>query len=206
MAQDATAVERAHGEIKALILSGELSVRTRLEIDVLARRLSLSSMPVRQALAMLAFERLVRRTPNGGYEVTLWSERELAELYQWRGDLMALTLPARISGSELKRIARTQPYQQAIWTLLRTLETDANENLKRAALSADERLHAARMVEAEVLGDIEAELGSLAAAIAERGRRVKTLIVRFHRRRSEKAGLLRRQAVLRALPSNGGRR
>ncbi len=206
MAQDATAVERAHQEIKALILSGELGVRTRLEVDALAQRLGLSSMPVRQALAMLAFERLARRTPNGGYEVALWSEPELAELYQWRGDLMVLTLPARVSGSESKRIARTQPYEQAVWAMMRALEKDASEDLKRAALSADERLQAARMVEAEVLDDIEAELENLAAAIAERGRRAKTVIASFHRRRSEKAGLLRRQAALRALPNNGGRR
>ena len=92
MAVDASAAQRAYDEIKRLILDGALPVRSRLDLEDLARRLGVSSMPVRLALNLLNAERLVRPGEHSGYEVALWPAAELAQLYEWRGALLTLCL------------------------------------------------------------------------------------------------------------------
>jgi DNA-binding GntR family transcriptional regulator len=204
MAPEASAAQRAYSEIKRMILEGVLAARARLDMEDLARILGLSSMPVRLALNLLSAERLVRPGEHAAYEVALWSAPELAELYEWRGMLLNLALPSKAAGSELKRVSRTQPYAQAVASAMRLLEDHANANLKRAARNADERLHAARMVEAEVLADVEREFATLIDAIAERSRRTNALVKSYLRRRIQNAEALRARIALKALPDNGG--
>jgi len=204
MSPEATsAAQRAYEEIKQRVLDGRLPVRTRIDVEVLARDLGVSSMPVRQALSLLTWERLVRPGKHSAYEVALWSETELAHLYEWRGALLVLTMPVAASGPELKRIARTQVYPQAVHEVMRLIEAGANAELRRAALNADQRLWAARQVETEILGDVEAEFATLVAAIADRSRRVSTLMKAYTRRRVQHAGALRAHVVLKAVPNNG---
>ncbi len=203
MATDTTAAQRAYEQIKQRILDGSLPVRTRVDVEALARALGLSSMPVRQALSLLTWERLVRPGRHSAYEVALWSEVELAHLYAWRGALLTMALPMSASGGELKRIARTRPYAQAVHEAMRLIETGANSELRRAAINADDRLLTAREVEAEILGDVEGEFANLVSALAERSRRASTLLKAYTRRRTHHAGALRARVVLRALPSNG---
>lgn len=203
MATDTSAARRAYDQIKQRILDGNLPVRSRIDIEALARSLGLSSMPVRQALSMLTWERLVRPGQHSAYEVALWSEGELAQLYEWRGALLTLALPTSASGPELKRIARTQPYAEAVRAVMRLIEAGANFELRRAALNADERLFAARKVEEEILGDVQSEFATLVNALADRSRRTSTLQKAYTRRRMQNAGALRQRVVLKALPNNG---
>ncbi|MDZ4690061.1 GntR family transcriptional regulator [Terricaulis sp.] len=206
MAPDASAAQRAYEEIKKEILDGALPVQSRLDVEALARTLGLSSMPVRQALSLLTWERLVRPGRHSAYEVALWSELDLAQLYEWRGALLSLALPSAASGPELKRIVRTQPYAEAVQAVMGLIEAGANLELRRAATNADERLLAARRVEAEVLGDVQGEFEALVAALADRSRRASTLQRAYVRRRINAAPALRQRVVLKALPSNGAPR
>ncbi|MFN3463220.1 MAG: GntR family transcriptional regulator [Terricaulis sp.] len=206
MAVDASAAQRAYTEIKRLILDGALPVRSRLDLEDLARRLGVSSMPIRLALNLLTAERLVRPGEHSAYEVALWSAAELAQLYEWRGALLALVLPSTLSAPELQRLARTQPYAQAVESAMRMLEHGANPNLRRSALNADERLRAARVVEADILGDVQGEFEALVNAIAQRTRRVSTLMKSYQRRRMQSAEAIRERVALKALPHNGDRR
>ncbi len=204
MPADANAAQRAYGQIKQRILEGRLPVRSRIDVEGLARELGLSSMPVRQALSMLTWERLVRPGQHSAYEVALWSEAELTQLYEWRGALLTLALPTSASGPELKRIARTEPYAEAVNAAMRLIEAGANAELRRAAINADERLMAARTVEAEILGDVQGEFETLVSALADRSRRASALLKGYARRRVQSAGALRQRVVLKALPNNGG--
>lgn len=203
MAVDASAAQRAYDEIKRLILDGALPVRSRLDLEDLARRLGVSSMPVRLALNLLNAERLVRPGEHSGYEVALWPAAELAQLYEWRGALLTLVLP---STPELQRLARTQPYAQAVETVMRMLEGGANPNLRRSALNADERLRAARVAEADILGDVQGEFEALVTAIAQRTKRMSTLMKSYQRRRIQAAEAIRERIALKALPPNGAPR
>ena len=203
MAVDASAAQRAYDEIKRLILDGALPVRSRLDLEDLARRLGVSSMPVRLALNLLNAERLVRPGEHSGYEVALWPAAELAQLYEWRGALLTLVLPSTASAPELQRLARTQPYAQAVETVMRMLEGGANPNLRRSALNADERLRAARVAEADILGDVQGEFEALVTAIAQRTKRMSTLMKSYQRRRIQGAEAIRERIALKALPPNG---
>ncbi|MEQ1808528.1 MAG: GntR family transcriptional regulator [Terricaulis sp.] len=204
MPADASAAQRAYDEIKRRILDGALAVRSRVDVEALARELGLSSMPVRQALGLLRWERLVRPGQHSAYEVALWSEQELAHLYEWRGALLTLALPASASGPELKRMARTQPYAEAVHEIMRLIEAGANAELCRAAINADERLFPARKIESEILGDVQNEFETLVDALADRSRRASALLKAYTRRRVQNAGALRQRVVLKALPNNGG--
>lgn len=204
MPADTSAAQRAYEQIKRMILDGALMVRARIDVEALGRELGLSSMPVRQALGLLTWERLVRPGQHSAYEVALWSEQELAHLYEWRGALLSLALPTSTSGPELKRTARTRPYAEAVHAVMRLMEDGANPELRRVAINADERLFAARKVEEEVLGDVQGEFETLVSALADRSRRTSALLKAYARRRVQNAGALRRQVVLKALPNNGG--
>lgn len=206
MAPDLSAAARVYAEIKHMILSGRLPVRTRIEIEPLARTLGVSSMPVRQALSQLAWERLVRAGAPSGYVVALWSEQELAALYKWRGQLLSMIGARAADVSELLGIVRAEPYPDAFARVMRVLEEGANNELRRAARSADDRLHLARAVEPDVIADATGELAALVEALATRQRRAKALVSAFHRKRANRAALLRQRAALRGLPDNGGRR
>lgn len=160
-------------------------------------------MPVRQALGMLTWERLVRPGQHSAYEVSLWSETELAQLYEWRGSLLSMVTPVTASGIELKRVARTQPYAAGVHEAMRLLEAGRNFELRRAALNADERLFASRKVEEEILGDVQGEFETLIGALADRSRRALSLLKAYSRRRVQNAAALRQRVVLKALPTNG---
>ncbi len=71
--------------IKALILDHEISPGEHIGIDELARELSVSQTPVREALARLEADGLVAKVPLRGYETTaLLSVQQFDELFQFR--------------------------------------------------------------------------------------------------------------------------
>ncbi|MFT3727876.1 MAG: GntR family transcriptional regulator [Terricaulis sp.] len=202
MAVDPRTGERVYQEIKAGILNGGFRLRERLDIDTLAQRLHASATPVRHALAMLAGERLVTVHTSRGYYVSFWSERDLKALYEWRWQLARLAAesfePAstdvRLKGSVL------EIYQ----ALMRRLERNANDEVKRAARNTDERLRAAHLAEADVIADPLGDLERLTAAIGHRDRRRSVSGLRaYFRTRIAIASALRARASIAALPRNG---
>ncbi|ANP45911.1 GntR family transcriptional regulator [Candidatus Viadribacter manganicus] len=203
MPVERTAARRAFEEIKARIRDGRLPVRSHIDVEALAEDLALSSMPVRQALAILVWEGLVKAGQRSGYEVSLWSEAELAYLYEWRGVLFALALPNSADGAELQRATRILPYPESMFAVMRLIEASANPELRRAGANADERLYLARKAEIEVLGDVQGELQTLIDALAHRSKRTSVLLKAHTRRRVQSVRLLRQHVVLRALPNNG---
>ncbi len=72
--------------IKSLILEHEISPGQHMSIDQLARDLSVSQTPVREALARLEADGLVTKIPLRGYEATaLLSVQQFDDLFQFRG-------------------------------------------------------------------------------------------------------------------------
>lgn len=68
--------------LKDLLIFQNVPPRTRLDIGILARRLKVSKTPVREALIMLADERIIRAEPGRGYYSKPLDARELAEEYE----------------------------------------------------------------------------------------------------------------------------
>jgi DNA-binding GntR family transcriptional regulator len=198
---DRGAVGRVYDDIKHRILSGEIRLRERLDVDHLARTYRVSGTPVRQALSYLAFERLIVPHPMRGFQVALWSEKGLRELYDWRGMLACLAAET----SERKAPAGTTNgaaiYADAVASLLQCLNANSNGELARAATNGDERLRAARLVEPELLPECQTDLERLTEAmIAGSLESMQAALRGYHQQRADLAGEIRARALLRALP------
>jgi len=71
--------------VKALVMDHILAPGERVSIDRMARDLAVSPTPLREALARLESDGLVRKEPMRGYSVTpLLTARELEDLYELR--------------------------------------------------------------------------------------------------------------------------
>ena len=80
----------AYEFLRSRILSGELPANSRLKEQELAARLSISRTPVREALARLEMEGLVRRSPRRGATVSSVELDEVDEIYEIRAALEVL--------------------------------------------------------------------------------------------------------------------
>jgi DNA-binding GntR family transcriptional regulator len=74
-----------HESLKSQILEHRLAPEDRLNIDALARELDVSPTPVREALARLESEGLVRKRPLAGYTVSpLLTRDEFNQMFDMR--------------------------------------------------------------------------------------------------------------------------
>jgi DNA-binding GntR family transcriptional regulator len=78
------AAEQAADAIREDILAGRLPAGARIAEADVARQLSVSRTPIREALSRLAAEGLVELSPNRGARVTTWSAAELREIFDVR--------------------------------------------------------------------------------------------------------------------------
>ena len=97
MTRPLTSAERAVGELREVILRGELPAGARLGEVELAERLGVSRTPIREALSRLAAEGLVLLVPNRGARVATWTVEELEGVFELRAllepQLTALAVP-----------------------------------------------------------------------------------------------------------------
>jgi DNA-binding GntR family transcriptional regulator len=80
----ATSAEQAARSMRESILSGRLPAGARIAAEDIARQLSVSRTPVREALSRLAAEGLVELSPNRGARVASWTTEELREIFDLR--------------------------------------------------------------------------------------------------------------------------
>jgi len=77
-------------QVRQAIISGEMAAGQRLISAEIGKSLGVSSMPVRNALMRLEAEGLVTRIPHREFAVTLYSSRDVKELYTVRVALDSL--------------------------------------------------------------------------------------------------------------------
>lgn len=198
---DRGAVGRVYEDVKEKILSGELGFKERIDVEALARQHRLSATPVRQALAYLAFERLLIAHPSRGFEVKLWSERGLQDLYEWRAMLANMAVDGAWGADEVDVPLASADHLLTTTHLFSALHRDGNDELGAAAANADDRLRAARMAEPMALDGCERELEEFVAVLREGERRsLRLFLDRYHARRIEAAAKIRMLAALRSFP------
>ena len=84
-ARRATLVEDIHERLTALVMEHTLAPGDRVNIYALARELEVSQTPVREALARLEADGLVRKRPLAGYTVSpLLTKREFTDMFDMR--------------------------------------------------------------------------------------------------------------------------
>jgi DNA-binding GntR family transcriptional regulator len=80
-----TLADGVYESIKALIMDHAVAPGDRVTIDALARQLGVSPTPVREALARLESDGLVRKRPLAGYTTTpLLTRAQFEELFEMR--------------------------------------------------------------------------------------------------------------------------
>src|SRR5690242_17870662 len=76
--------EKTYGKLKAMIYNGKLRPGQRLVERDLAVRLRISRIPVRESLARLKMEGLVRTIPNTSTYVEDFPPQRIMEMYSMR--------------------------------------------------------------------------------------------------------------------------
>lgn len=158
-----SAVERAYCRLKADILSGALPAGP-LDIGQLGDRLRMSSTPVREALARLDAERLVRRELHG-YVIARLSPARLEHLYQLSGALLDLSIDCASRPDCIappQGMSRTAAYPDAMTELLHEIAAgQANHELTAYAVGVTNRLLPARRYEPLVFTEAAQDLETI---------------------------------------------
>lgn len=105
--------------IEAEIVAQQLPPGTRLRQEELCERFGVSRTPIREALRKLQAQRLVVLTPNKGATVRIPTRKEIAEIYELRGELegfaaeLASKFASAEADAELARIIETVKRHEA---------------------------------------------------------------------------------------------
>lgn len=174
--------------------AGEFVPGRPIVIQDEARRLRLSTTPVREALSWMCGEGLLERAPLGGFVAPRLDASTLANRYRFR--LLCLDDAFARGGEWIPDAARTEPLGVA--DLFRHLVASVGDPVLSAAFDRVQcHLEALAPVEAVVLQDLEAETHALLTGpdLGPPGRGLDV----YHRRRMDAAPRL----ALAALQSMG---
>jgi DNA-binding GntR family transcriptional regulator len=118
------ASDRAYGQIRNMILSGELSPGTQIREEQLAESCGVSRTPVRDALRRLEAEQFIRRSDTQRSFVADWSLDDIEDAFQLRAMLeahVAKRAATRISWDQLERL---RSHNKAILKCISGSKTD----------------------------------------------------------------------------------
>ncbi len=128
--------ETVLAQLRSAIVRGDLALGSVLSERVLALKLGVSKTPVREALAQLRLEGLVRIYPQRGAAVFTLSAREVKEICEFRQTLEAAALRFSLDRAPAALAADLASVVQAM------VEARANGDAK-AYLDADTEFHLA---------------------------------------------------------------
>lgn len=111
-----TAQEFVLGELRRMIVSGELRAGEQIKQDSLAEQLGTSRVPLREALKILEGEGPVSYLPHRGYFVAELSADDLVEIYRIRqlleDEAVSVAIP-RLTASNLQELERAMQAVEA---------------------------------------------------------------------------------------------
>jgi DNA-binding GntR family transcriptional regulator len=145
-----------HEKLKELILDQKLGPGTYLNIDKLCRELSVSSSPLREALARLSAERLVHFEPFIGFTVAEVPNRK------YYTDLMSVRLLLECHAARAGALQGNPAYISVMEQALRKMEkvrSGSHYREYRVFNSWDAKFHRALVESAENLPLVEAYAG-----------------------------------------------
>ena len=139
-----TQTERASEHVRQQVLNGHLQAGTRLSPAALARRLGMSHIPVREAIAELHAEGLVEYRPHRGAFVKAPERGELLDLLELRTLLechAAAGAARRITDGETDKLERCYHEMQAITRATERADPPATQALLAQWTLADLAFH-----------------------------------------------------------------
>lgn len=198
--------ERVYDALRRLILSHGFLPGDKLDPQQLADRLSASVTPVREALNVLCGEQLVEAHRSGGYYIPALDEPTLKDMYAWANEIAMLALrlwrPWAIIDWDRIQEKKTAYPERVADVLEGTARASINGEHGRAMELLNARLHAVRVIEADVLEDVLGEMVALELALDTGDKEtLRKLLNGYHRRRIRAASKLVR-AVYRTPPAH----
>lgn len=196
MARNRDPFTQAMSSLRERIQSGLLEAGAPVIVQDEARRLGLSTTPVREALARLSGEGLVERAPSGGYVTLRLDAPAVRDRYAMQAEYLHFAI--RLNRRALAGVSPPLPPSddiapdQAVTRLFSALVCSAgNAVLEEGYAKVSRQLEALRRLEPLLFDDLHSESSDLYTAYAE------DLAVgfaeaadRFHERRVAAAGVL----------------
>ncbi|CAN5172811.1 hypothetical protein BH10PSE12_BH10PSE12_37720 [soil metagenome] len=185
--------ERVYDALKDYLITGNLRPGARLDPALLATPMASSVTPVRDALHRLTGEGLVETRIGAGFYMPAIDEPALKDRYDWSASVLTIVVRMARIGS-LRTIPTWSDHKDAQAAersgalFLALARRTGNGEHRLAVERLNDRMHAVRLAEPQILADIEAELEQLASAlILTDYARVQRLIESYHRRRRRSA-------------------
>ena len=180
--------ERVYGEIKRMLVEGELPPGTAIEPAVIGKEIAASITPVRDALHRLTGERLVEAPNHNGFRVPVPSEAALRDLYHWNALVLGLAAkrvaPSPATGVVEDRDAVPDIVASTAALFLSVAHAGGSVELAITVRSLNDRLATARRAEVATLPAMSDELSGLATIVAAGDRTaLAAALTRYHRRR-----------------------
>lgn len=205
MMADASASERAYQRLKSDILAGSIPAGP-LDTRVLGDHLRMSVTPVREALARLNAERIVRLAPHQGYVVATPSPRRLEHLYELLSSLVHLCLdrsnrPRKRNEDKAAQLALAGSYAADLTALINDIAmAQPNGALAETINAFNDQLFSARRCEPRLFIGADSELSALVALWKNQNTGDLRLRLRDHHR----ARIFRVDAIARLLSEEAG--
>jgi DNA-binding GntR family transcriptional regulator len=189
-------IEPTYESIKRRLMDGEWAGGARLDSTRIAEALGVSVTPVRDSLYRLAGERIVDFTHGEGFHVHRLTETELRDMLELN---LILLLAAIATGRGYAGEATAAPSDAA--DAAAALFTDVgrrsgNGELAAAIAALNDRLHAARRLDAAILEEVDAELIQLGVALSDDKNPLgpaRSAVLRYHERRAREAATYARR-------------
>lgn len=204
MARNRDPFTQALSSLRDRILSGDLSGGAQVIVQDEARRLGLSTTPVREALARLSGEGLVERAASGGYVTLHLTASAARERYAMRGEYIriALDLNAAALGQVRPPAPAFDPASPGptLCRLFSTIVCSAgNQVLWNAFDRTVGQLEVLRRLETRLFADIEREAREVHGAYETQAvPSFAEVVARYHHRRISAAAALAALACMRA--------
>lgn len=127
-----TVQDQVYGELRRSLIQGSFDAGEVLRIRDLAERMSISTMPVREALARLISERALEALPNRSVRVPLIRRDRLEDLARARalieGNLTAFAVPRLTEEDRQALWSDTKAYDNLVAGRIETARTAADLN------------------------------------------------------------------------------
>lgn len=176
----------AYRSIKERVITCGFVPGERINVEQLAEELRVSITPVREILQRLEAEHLVELIPRIGFFMKSLSERELRNLYEYNLFLLNRSIDAikrRDLGNDLepdtgksefdyllaegKSLSPKKLVRITSKLFYRVAARSNNQEIERALLNMNDRLHYVRLGECQLLPDAPAEIKALCQRYGE---------------------------------------
>ncbi|ESQ84214.1 hypothetical protein AEAC466_10745 [Asticcacaulis sp. AC466] len=182
-------IENIFGDLRQHLLAAPAHPGQRIDIEALADRYGVSTMPIRLLLNRMIGERVVEVTPHEGYIIPAAKERRIRDVHKWNKMILMLAIETAMDDGpdpdfpeldldQADIVAATEALFLAIADFSDTGET------RYAVSNVNDRLRPIRQLDTGDLIDLPAEMAEFKAAWeAHDLNSLRDLVKQYHHRR-----------------------